>query len=158
MIPLKNPTLFQNKAYINGRWAEAENGKTYPVKNPANGALIAEVPDMGAIETKQAIEAANAALPAWKAKTAGERASILRRWYELQMANADDLGLILTTEQGKPLPEAIGEIRYGASFVEWFSEEARRAYGDVIPAHGPDKRIVVIKQPIGVVAAITPWN
>ncbi|MCO6479477.1 MAG: NAD-dependent succinate-semialdehyde dehydrogenase [Phaeodactylibacter sp.] len=158
MISLQNPTLFQNKAFINGRWVKAENGKTYPVKNPANGALIAEAPDMGAIETRRAIEAANAALPAWRAKTAGERASILRRWYELQMANVDDLGLILTTEQGKPLAEAKGEIKYGASFVEWFAEEAKRAYGDVIPGHDADKRIVVIKQPIGVVAAITPWN
>ena len=158
MISLQNPTLFQNKAFINGGWADAENGKTYPILNPANGALITEVPDMGAIETKRAIEAANAALPEWKAKTAGERAAILRRWYELQMANVDDLGLILTTEQGKPLPEAKGEIKYGASFVEWFAEEAKRAYGDVIPGHGADKRIVVIKQPIGVVAAITPWN
>ncbi len=158
MISLQNPTLFQNKAFINGRWVKAENGKIYPVKNPANGALIAEAPDMGAIETRRAIEAANAALPAWKAKTAGERAAILRRWYELQMANVNDLGLILTTEQGKPLAEAKGEIKYGASFVEWFSEEARRAYGDVIPGHAADKRIVVIKQPIGVVAAITPWN
>ncbi|MCB9297616.1 MAG: NAD-dependent succinate-semialdehyde dehydrogenase [Lewinellaceae bacterium] len=158
MISLQNPTLFQNKAFINGGWADAENDKTYPIRNPANGALITEVPDMGAIETKRAIEAANAALPEWKAKTAGERAAILRRWYELQMANVDDLGLILTTEQGKPLPEAKGEIKYGASFVEWFAEEAKRAYGDVIPGHGADKRIVVIKQPIGVVAAITPWN
>ncbi|MCO6487701.1 MAG: NAD-dependent succinate-semialdehyde dehydrogenase [Phaeodactylibacter sp.] len=158
MISLQNPTLFQNKAFINGGWADAGNGKTYPVRNPANGALITEVPDMGAIETKRAIEAANDALPEWKAKTAGERAAILRRWYQLQMANADDLGLILTTEQGKPLPEAKGEIKYGASFVEWFAEEAKRAYGDVIPGHGADKRIVVIKQPIGVVAAITPWN
>ncbi|MCB9053842.1 MAG: NAD-dependent succinate-semialdehyde dehydrogenase [Lewinellaceae bacterium] len=158
MISLKKTSLLHNKAYINGQWAQADNGSTYPIHNPADGSLIIEVPDMGAAETRRAIEAANAALPAWRAKTAGERSSILRRWYELQMDNVDGLGLLLTTEQGKPLEEAKGEIRYGASFVEWFAEEARRAYGDVIPGHGADKRIVVIKQPIGVVAAITPWN
>jgi len=158
MISLKNPTLFRNKAYINGCWATADNGGTYPIHNPANGALITEVPDMGAAETRRAIEAAHAALPAWRAITAGDRSAVLRRWYGLQMENVEDLGLLLTAEQGKPLPEAKGEIRYGASFVEWFAEEAKRAYGDVIPSHGADKRIVVIKQPIGVVAAITPWN
>ncbi|MCB0551480.1 MAG: NAD-dependent succinate-semialdehyde dehydrogenase [Phaeodactylibacter sp.] len=157
-MSLKKTSLLHNKAYINGQWAQADNGSTYPIHNPADGSLIIEVPDMGAAETRRAIEAANAALPAWRAKTAGERSSILRRWYELQMDNVDGLGLLLTTEQGKPLEEAKGEIRYGASFVEWFAEEARRAYGDVIPGHGADKRIVVIKQPIGVVAAITPWN
>ncbi len=158
MLSLKDPSLFRTQAYINGQWAAADNGQSYPIHNPADGALIAEVPDMGAAEARLAIEAANAALPAWRSKTAGERSAILRRWYELQMANVPDLALILTTEQGKPLAEAKGEIAYGASFVEWFAEEAKRAYGDVIPGHGADKRIVVIKQPIGVVAAITPWN
>lgn len=158
MISLTNPFLFRDKAYINGRWAAADSGRTYPIHNPADGALIAEAPDMGAAETRRAIEAANAALPGWRARTAGGRSAILRRWYELQMDNVEDLSLLLTTEQGKPLPEARGEVKYGASFVEWFAEEAKRAYGDVIPGHGADKRIVVIKQPIGVVAAITPWN
>ncbi|MCB9303150.1 MAG: NAD-dependent succinate-semialdehyde dehydrogenase [Lewinellaceae bacterium] len=158
MLSIQDPSLFRNKAFLNGQWVAADNRETYPIHNPADGALIAEVPDMGVAETRRAIEAAHAALPAWRGKTAGERSAILRRWYELQMANVPDLGLILTTEQGKPLPEAKGEIAYGASFVEWFAEEAKRAYGDVIPGHGADKRIIVIKQPIGVVAAITPWN
>lgn len=126
--------------------------------NPFDGSLITKVADLGEKETESAIEAATRAFPAWSRKTAGERSDILRRWYELIMENVDDLALILTTEQGKPLEEAKGEIRYGASFIEWFAEEGKRAYGDVIPGHGTDKRITVIKQPIGVVAAITPWN
>ena len=150
--------ILQNKAYINGKWADAQNGKTYPVKNPYDGSLITEVPDMGAAETRKAIEAAAEAFKDWRSRTAGERSAILRKWYELQMANLEDLAVLLTTEQGKPLSEARGEIRYGAGFIEWFAEEAKRAYGDVIPGHAADKRIVAIKQPVGVVAAITPWN
>lgn len=155
---LQHNKLFRQQAYINGEWISASNGENYAITNPFDNSEIANVPNMGEMETEQAIEAANAAFPKWKAKTAGERSLILRRWYELQMENLDDLAYILTTEQGKPINEARGEIRYGASFVEWFAEEAKRAYGDVIPGHGGDKRIVTIKQPIGVVAAITPWN
>ena len=133
-------------------------GASFPVTNPATGATIATVPDVGKEETERAIAAAEAAFPAWSRKTAGERSAILRRWHDLILENVDDLAMILTTEQGKPLAEAAGEIRYGASFIEWFAEEGKRAYGDVIPGHGADKRITVIKQPVGVVAAITPWN
>lgn len=152
-----NPFI-RNKAYIDGQWMDALRGETYAVTNPADGTHLADVPNMGAAETRMAIEAANRALPAWRAKTAGERATILRRWYDLQMANVDALGTLLTLEQGKPLAEGKGEIIYGAAFVEWFAEEARRIYGDVIPGHMADKRLMVIKQPVGVAAAITPWN
>ena len=155
---LKNPQLFRQQCYIDGAWLDAESGKTIEVTNPATGEVLGTVPNMGAAETRRAIEAANRALPAWRAKTAKERSSLLRRWYELMMANQDDLGRLLTLEQGKPLAEAKGEIAYGASFIEWFAEEAKRIYGDVIPPHQGDKRIVVIKQPVGVVGAITPWN
>jgi succinate-semialdehyde dehydrogenase/glutarate-semialdehyde dehydrogenase len=158
MENLNNTKLFRQKAYINGEWIAAENGATYNIVNPYDHSVIAKVPDMGEAETRRGIIAANAAFPKWKAKTAGERSIILRRWYELQMEYLEDLAYILTMEQGKPINEARSEIRYGASFVEWFAEEGKRAYGDVIPAHGVDKRIIVIKQPIGVVAAITPWN
>ena len=157
-MKISNKQLFRQQAYINGEWTNANNGETYIITNPFDHSEIAQVPNMGAAETEKAIEAANAAFPIWKAKTAGERSIILRRWYELQMEHLEDLALILTTEQGKPINEARGEIRYGASFVEWFAEEGKRAYGDVIPGHGHDKRIITIKQPIGVVAAITPWN
>lgn len=157
-MKISNKQLFRQQAYINGEWTNANNGETYIITNPFDHSEIAQVPNMGAAETEKAIEAANAAFPIWKAKTAGERSIILRRWYELQMGHLEDLAFILTTEQGKPINEARGEIRYGASFVEWFAEEGKRAYGDVIPGHGHDKRIVTIKQPIGVVAAITPWN
>ncbi len=157
-MKISNKQLFRQQAYINGEWTNANNGETYIITNPFDHSEIAQVPNMGAAETEKAIEAANAAFPIWKAKTAGERSIILRRWYELQMEHLEDLAFILTTEQGKPINEARGEIRYGASFVEWFAEEGKRAYGDVIPGHGHDKRIVTIKQPIGVVAAITPWN
>ena len=158
MLLLQEPALFQTLSLIDNTWVAAQDNKSYPVFNPFDGQLLAEVADMGAFETLQAIEAANRALPAWQALTAGERSAILRKWYDLQIKHADDLALILTSEQGKPLGEAKGEILYGASFVEWFAEEAKRAYGDVIPGHNKDKRIVVIKQPIGVVAAVTPWN
>src|SRR6476469_9672365 len=155
---LKDPKLFRDRAYVDGAWAEADSRGRFEVKNPADGVVLGAVPNMGTAETKRAIEAANAALPAWRALTAKERSRILRKWYDLIVANADDLAVILTTEQGKPLAEAKGEILYGASFVEWFAEEAKRVYGDVIPSPTNDRRLVVIKQPIGVVAAITPWN
>ena len=157
-LNLKDPKLFREQCYIDGAWVAADSKKTFPVDNPASGEIIGNVPDMGMAETKRAIEAADKAWPAWRAKTAKERAAILRKWFDLMMANQDDLGLILTTEQGKPLAEAKGEIAYGASFVEWFAEEAKRIYGDVIPQHQADKRILVLKQPIGVSAMITPWN
>jgi succinate-semialdehyde dehydrogenase/glutarate-semialdehyde dehydrogenase len=155
---LKDASLLQHNAYINGEWQGAEDGATLEVKNPATGALIGTVPRMGASETRRAIAAANAAWPAWRAKTAKERSVILRKWHDLMMENADDLALILTTEQGKPLAEAKGEIGYAASFLEWFAEEGKRIYGDTIPTPANDKRIVVTKEPVGVCAAITPWN
>lgn len=155
---LKDSNLLKTAAFINGEWVQADSGKTLAVTNPATGAVLAQVPDMGASETRRAIDAANAALPAWRGKTAKERAAIMRRWFELIMANQEDLAQLMTAEQGKPLTEARGEVAYGASFVEWFAEESKRVYGDVIPTHANDKRLVVIKQAIGVVAAITPWN
>ena len=155
---LKDPKLFRQQCYIDGAWLDADGGGTITVDNPSTGDSLGTVPKMGAAETRRAIEAAEAALPAWRAKTAKERAQILRRWFDLMMANQEDLAAIMTAEQGKPFAEAKGEIAYAASFIEWFGEEGKRIYGDVIPAHGTDKRIVVIKQPIGVCAAITPWN
>ncbi|MGH8617801.1 MAG: NAD-dependent succinate-semialdehyde dehydrogenase [Burkholderiales bacterium] len=157
-VQLKDPALFRQQAYINGQWADADSKATFGVVNPADGQSIGVVPNMGAAETRRAIEAANAALPLWRAKLAKERANILRKWFDLIVANTDDLGLLLTLEQGKPLAEAKGEIGYGAAFIEFYAEEAKRIYGDVIPQHQNDKRLVVIKQPIGVCAAITPWN
>jgi succinate-semialdehyde dehydrogenase len=158
MTHLKHADLLRRQAYIDGAWVSADSGKTFPVTNPADGSLIAEVPDMGRAETRRAIVAAEAAWPAWAQLTAKQRAGILRKWYELILQHQDDLGALMTLEQGKPYVEAKGEVIYGASFVEWFAEEGRRIYGDVIPAHAPDKRIIVLKQPVGVVAAITPWN
>ncbi|POR54497.1 succinate semialdehyde dehydrogenase [Paraburkholderia eburnea] len=155
---LKDASLLKNAAYINGEWQGAEDGATLDVVNPATGALIGTVPRMGAAETRRAISTANAAWPAWRAKTAKERSVILRKWHDLMIENADDLALILTTEQGKPLAEAKGEIGYAASFLEWFAEEGKRVYGDTIPTPANDKRIVVTKEAIGVCAAITPWN
>ena len=155
---LNDEKLLRQQCYINGEWVDADGGATIEVTNPATGEALGSVPKMGADETRRAIEASEKAMVGWRAKTAKERAQILRRWFDLMMENQDDLGRILTAEQGKPLAEAKGEIAYGASFIEWFAEEAKRVYGDVIPGHQPDKRIVVIKQPIGVVAAITPWN
>lgn len=154
---LKDPTLLRQAALVGGDWIEA-GGDAIAVTNPATGEIIGHVPKLGAEETRQAIKAAEQAQKGWAKRTAKERAGILRTWYDLMMANKEDLGLILTLEQGKPLTEAIGEIAYGASFIEWFAEEGRRLYGDTIPGHQPDKRILVLKQPIGVVAAITPWN
>jgi len=155
---LSDPRLFRQRCYVNGEWTEAENSGTVPVTNPADREVVGSVPDCGAAETRSALQAAEAALPGWRALPARERGAKLRTWFDLMMANQDDLALIMTTEQGKPLPESRGEIAYAASFIEWFAEEGRRAYGDVIPQHQADKRIVVIKQPIGVCVAITPWN
>jgi succinate-semialdehyde dehydrogenase/glutarate-semialdehyde dehydrogenase len=157
-VQLKDSKLFRQQAYIDGAWVDADSRQTVPVDNPATGGVIGAVPKMGTAETRRAIEAANRALPAWRSKLAKERAAILRKWFELMMANQDDLALIMTSEQGKPLTEAKGEVAYAASFIEWFSEEGKRIYGDVIPQHQGDKRLVVIKQPIGVCGAITPWN
>ena len=157
-LNLKDPTLLRQQCYIDGQWLDARAGGSKPVTNPATGAVLGTVPFMGADETRAAIEAAAAAFPAWAARTAKDRATLLRRWHDLMLANADDLATLMTAEQGKPLAEARGEITYAASFIEWFAEEAKRVYGDVIPGHQPDKRIFVLRQPVGVVAAITPWN
>ena len=157
-MQLKDPSLFRQQAYIDGAWVDADNGQTLKVNNPATNEIIGSVPKMGAAETRRAIEAADRALPAWRALTAKDRANKLRRWFELMIENQDDLARLMTLEQGKPLTEARGEIAYAASFLEWFGEEAKRVYGDMIPGHQPDKRLMVIKQPIGVTAAITPWN
>ncbi len=155
---LKDLSLLRQQCYIDGKWVNADDRKTLAVHNPADGQQIGTVPNMGVAETKRAIEAANAAWPAWRARTAKERSNILRKWFDLMMANQEDLAVIMTVEQGKPLTESRGEIAYGASFIEWFAEEGKRIYGDTIPQHQSDKRIVVLKQPIGVCAAVTPWN
>jgi succinate-semialdehyde dehydrogenase/glutarate-semialdehyde dehydrogenase len=155
-LPLKDPKLFRTQCYIDGNWVDG--AQTIAVRNPATGAQLGTVPRLGAEEARRAIDAAERAWPAWRAKTAKERSGVLRKWYELMMANQEDLAQILTAEQGKPLAEARGEIAYGASFIEWFAEEGKRAYGDVVPSHQADKRVLVIKQPIGVSALITPWN
>ena len=155
---LHNPTLFRQKAYINGVWKDADNAATFDVFNPFDKGFIGTVPDMGQAETRAAIASAHAAFKLWKRKTATERAQLLRKWHDLVLENVDDLAMLLTTEQGKPLTEAKGEIRYGASYLEWFAEEAKRVYGDVIPAQEADKRLLVTKNPIGVVGIITPWN
>ncbi|MDU4434220.1 MAG: NADP-dependent succinate-semialdehyde dehydrogenase [Pluralibacter gergoviae] len=157
-MQLDDTTLFRQQALIDGRWRDAAGGEVISVTNPANGEKLGSVPKMGADETREAIEAANRALPAWRALTAKERANILRRWFNLIVEHQDDLARMMTQEQGKPLTEAKGEINYAASFIEWFAEEAKRVYGDTIPGHQADKRLIVIKQPIGVTAAITPWN
>lgn len=157
-MQLKDIQLFRQKAFLNGEWQDADKGQTIKVTNPANGEVIGTVPKMGTAETRRAIEAAEKALPAWRSLTAKERSGKLRRWFELIIENQDDLARLMTLEQGKPLAEAKGEIVYAASFIEWFAEEAKRVYGDTIPGHQPDKRLIVIKQPIGVTAAITPWN
>jgi succinate-semialdehyde dehydrogenase/glutarate-semialdehyde dehydrogenase len=157
-FPLKDPTLLRQQCYIDGAWIDADDRKTIAVHNPADGQLIGTVPSVGVAETRRAIEAANAAWPAWRARTARERSAILRKWYDLMMANQEDLAVLMTAEQGKPLAESRGEIAYGAAFIEWFAEEGKRIYGDTIPANQGDRRIVVIKQPIGVCAAVTPWN
>ncbi|AUW45952.1 NADP-dependent succinate-semialdehyde dehydrogenase I [Rhizobium leguminosarum] len=157
-MKLQDPSLFRQAALVGDNWIEADPNNAIEVNNPATGEIIGRVPKLGAAETRTAIEAARVAQKGWAGRTAKERCAILRKWYELMIENKDDLGRILTLEQGKPLAEATGEIVYGASFIEWFAEEGRRIYGDLIPGHQPDKRIMVMKQPIGVVAAITPWN
>jgi succinate-semialdehyde dehydrogenase/glutarate-semialdehyde dehydrogenase len=158
MIKLRDQNLLRQSCYVDGRWLPAEGGATLPVRNPATGETLGSIPNMGANETRAAIEAAAKAFPAWAARTAKDRAVLLRRWYELILAHVDDLAVLMTAEQGKPLAESKGEITYAASFIEWFAEEGKRVYGDVIPTHQPDKRILVLRQPVGVVAAITPWN
>ena len=158
MLQLKNPNLFRQQCYVDGQWCDADDGATIDVTNPATGDVIGTIPTMGAKETRRAIEAANVAWAGWRAKTAKERAKILRNWFDLMMDNADDLARIMTLEQGKPLAESRGEVAYGASYFEWYGEEGKRAYGDTIPSASPNSRIVVIKEPIGVCAAITPWN
>ena len=159
VIPtLKDAKLFRDRAYVDGAWVEADSKKRLDVDNPASGTVLGSVPDMGQAETKRAIAAAEAALPAWRALPAKERSKVLRKWFDLIMANAEDLAQLLTAEQGKPLAESRGEIAYGASFIEWFAEEAKRVYGDLIPSPTNDRRLIVLKQPIGVCAAITPWN
>lgn len=155
---LNDPSLLRQQCYINGQWCDADHKETVDIANPATGKIIASVPVMGQGETQRAINAANEALPAWRVLTAKERSVKLRRWFELLIEHSDDLALIMTTEQGKPLAEAKGEVTYAASFIEWFAEEGKRIYGDTIPGHQGDKRILVIKQPVGVTAAITPWN
>lgn len=158
MLQLKDPSLLRQQAYIDGRWCDADNAATLTVTNPATDEILGTVPEMGTTETRRAIAAANAAWAGWRKKTAKERSLVLRKWYELMVANADDLAAIMTAEQGKPLAEAKGEIAYAASFIEWFGEEAKRTYGDTIPSPSPTSRIVVTREPIGVCAAITPWN
>jgi succinate-semialdehyde dehydrogenase / glutarate-semialdehyde dehydrogenase len=157
-MKLRDADLLRTRAFIGGKWVEAASGATQPVINPATGDELGTVPDMSATDTRRAIETARQAFPAWAALTAKERAAILRRWYDLLMANQEDLATLMTAEQGKPLAESRGEIAYGASFIEWFAEEGKRLYGDVIPGHQADKRNIVLRQPVGVVAAITPWN
>jgi succinate-semialdehyde dehydrogenase/glutarate-semialdehyde dehydrogenase len=157
-LSLEDPSLLKEQCWVNGEWRDAPGGATLPVHNPATGAQLGTVPAFDAASTERAVAAAHAAFPAWAAKTAKERAILLRRWHDLILLNAADLAKLMTAEQGKPLAESKGEIAYAASFVEWFAEEAKRVYGDVIPGHQPDKRILVLRQPVGVVAAITPWN
>ncbi|MET1009438.1 MAG: NAD-dependent succinate-semialdehyde dehydrogenase, partial [Gaiellaceae bacterium] len=157
-MPLRDRDLLRTRAYVDGNWVDGDSGEAFPVVDPATGETIAEVPRLGAAETRRAIEAAERALPAWRAKPAKERARVLRRIADLMLENADDLALLLTAEQGKPLPESHAEIEYAASFLEWFGEEAKRVYGDTIPQPTPDRRILVTKQPVGVTGGITPWN
>jgi succinate-semialdehyde dehydrogenase / glutarate-semialdehyde dehydrogenase len=155
---LKDPSLLVTKSYVAGSWVGADDGSTFPVTNPARGDVICHLPNLGRAETARAITAAHTAHRDWAGRTAKERAQVLRRWFDLCMANQDDLATILTAEMGKPLAEAKGEIAYGASYIEFYGEEAKRTYGDIIPGHQRDKRIHVLKQPIGVAASITPWN
>src|SRR5690242_2140380 len=158
MLKLNNNSLLRDAAFIDGAWQGARSGARFPVKNPATAEVIAEVADLDENDVREAIEAAHRAFPAWRSKTARERAAIMRRWYELMMAAQEDLAQLMTAEQGKPLAESRGEVAYGASFVEWFAEEGKRIYGDVIPTNIRGRRIVVLKEPVGVVAAVTPWN
>lgn len=155
---LKNSNLLRQHAYINGAWSEADSGNTFAVTNPATGEILTRVADCGAAETQRAIAAAEAAWPGWRSKTAAQRGAVLKRWNDLILEHAEDLALLMTLEQGKPMTESRGEVRYGASFIEWFAEEGRRVYGDIIPPHAANLRVLVFKEPVGVVAAITPWN
>ncbi len=157
-MKLDDPLLFRERCFIDGNWTDADSGATVAVHNPATAATLGSIPKMGAEETRRAIDAAARALPLWRAKTAKERAVLMRRWFDLLIQHQDDLATLMTAEQGKPLAESKGEIAYAASFIEWFAEEGKRVYGDVIPGHQADKRILVLRQPVGVVAAITPWN
>ena len=157
-IKLADSSLLKTDAYIDGQWVKSDSGKTFAVTNPATGQALAEIAQCGSGETRRMIEAATVAQKAWAKTTAKQRTALLRRWYELIMQNQEDLAQILTAEQGKPLAESRGEIAYGANYIEWFGEEAKRAYGDTIPQPSNDKRVMVIKQPVGVVACITPWN
>jgi succinate-semialdehyde dehydrogenase/glutarate-semialdehyde dehydrogenase len=157
-MQLKDPSLLKQQCFIDGAWCAADGAGTIAVNNPASGAALGTVPNTGAAETRRAIAAAAAALPAWASRTAKERAQVLRRWFDLMLEHQSDLATLMTAEQGKPLAESQGEISYAASFIEWFAEEAKRLYGDIIPGHQSDKRIMVLRQPVGVVAAITPWN
>src|SRR6202166_316024 len=157
-MKLKDPLLLRELCFVDGGWVPAENGATRAVHNPATSEKLGIIPNMGAAECRRAIACAAAALPAWAARTAKDRAAALRRWFELLLVHQEDLAMLMTAEQGKPLAESKGEIVYAASFIEWFAEEAKRLYGDVIPGHQADKRILVLRQPVGVVAAITPWN
>jgi succinate-semialdehyde dehydrogenase/glutarate-semialdehyde dehydrogenase len=157
-VPLKDEVLLRQRCYVNGAWTDADDGRTIAVTNPATGETLGTVPRMGEREARRAIEAAHAAWPAWRKRTAKERAAVLRRWFDLILANQEDLATLMTAEQGKPLGESRGEIAYAASFIEWFAEEGKRIYGDTIPQHAADKRLLVLKEPVGVVAAITPWN
>ncbi len=157
-MKLKDPLLLRELCFIDGAWTAADGGGSIAVHNPATSEKLGLIPNMGAAETSRAIAAAAAAMPAWSARTAKDRATILRRWFDLMLVHQDDLATLMTAEQGKPLAESKGEILYAASFIEWFAEEAKRMYGDVIPGHQADKRILVLRQPVGVVAAITPWN
>jgi len=157
-LSLTDPSLLRGANYIDGKWVQADSGATLEVKNPATGELVGEVPAMGATETRRAIEAAHRAFPAWRALLASERSAILRRLFDLMLQNTEDLARIMTAEQGKPLAESRGEIAYAASFIEWFAEEGKRVYGDTIPQGTKGRRILVLKEPVGVFAAITPWN
>src|SRR5262249_22829253 len=157
-VALKDPKLFRQACYVDGAWVEAASKAAIDVDNPATGEVIGTVPRLGRAETRAAIESAARAFPAWRRKTAKDRAAIMRRWFDLMMANQEDLARLMTIEQGKPLVESTGEVAYAAAFLEWFGEEAKRVYGDTIPGHQVDKRIVVTKEPVGVVACITPWN
>src|SRR5436309_3156659 len=157
-VSLQDSRLFRQACYIDGAWVETAVHGSIDVDNPATGEIVGTVPRLGRAQTRQAVDAAGRALPAWRRKTAEERAQVMRRWFDLMMANQEDLAQLMTAEQGKPIVESRGEVAYAASFLEWFGEEAKRVYGDTIPAHQPDKRIVVVKEPIGVVACITPWN
>ncbi len=158
MIKLSDSSLWKERGFVGGQWIAADSAQTTEIRNPASGEVLGTVPDMGAPETRRAIDAAHAALPGWSKKTAAERARLMRKWFDLMLAHVEDLAIIMTAEQGKPLAESRGEIAYAASFIEWFAEEGKRLYGDIIPGHQTDKRIMVLRQPVGVVAAITPWN